>query len=270
MPPEENTPVEPVAPATEATPVAAVVEPVAASVEPVVAAPEPAIEPVAVPVEPAAPAETKPDALHTDTATLLENAGKEPTKPGDEVKPVAEVRPVEPTTPTYEFKLPEGVSLDQERLSGYTDVLGKNNVPPEAGQALLDMHIAEVQRIAERSLAEQHRVFAETRRGWVEQAMSDEQIGGAGHETAMAAVARVRDLLVPEDRREAFDDMLRVTGVGDHPEFLRAMFQGARFFNEPSAPKETALPTNAGAPPQGCGFRGVMYDHPTSRKVAGR
>jgi hypothetical protein len=59
----------------------------------------------------------------------------------------------------------------------------------------------------------------------------------------------MRDLLVPEKHRPAFEQMLAATGVGDHPEFLRILHQAARLYDEPTLP-----PPNP-RPPSGNGQR---------------
>lgn len=251
---------------------APVAEPVAApEVPPAVAvaeAPAPVATPEAAPAAEVPATETpaepeKPAAFaHTDTATLLEEIGKE----GTEAAPTAPA-PVEVPT-SYDLKLPDGLTVDEGRMAAYTELLGQHHVAAEVAQPLLDMHVGAMTQYADYLREEQHRVFAETRRNWRDQVKGDEELGGSGFETSLKAVARMRDLLVPEPRRAAFDDMLRVTGVGDHPEFLRLFQAAARIFDEPPAPTSAPRPSPGAMPTPG--RRGVMYDHPSSRKVAGR
>jgi hypothetical protein len=261
MPPDE-----PATPVADAAPVA-VPEPVA-----IEAAATPVAEVVAEPV--AAPPETPvAPVLHTDTPTLLEAAGKPAETPQ-----TAEAASAAPATPTpaprtYEaFTFPEGITADDKQLATYQDIAGRHNLDQETAQSLLNMHTGSLKQYAENLLSEQHRVFGETRKAWRDSVMGDEELGGAGHQTAMAAVARMRDLLVPAERMAAFNDMLRMTGVGDHPEFNRLLHAAARFFDEPAAPTIVAQPSpdrggNAG---RGAGSRrGVLYDHPSSNRARG-
>jgi hypothetical protein len=265
MPPDE-----PATPVADAAPVA-VPEPVA-----IEAAATPVAEVVAEPV--AAPPETPVETpvapvLHTDTPTLLEAAGKPAETPQ-----TAEAASAAPATPTpaprtYEaFTFPEGITADDKQLATYQDIAGRHNLDQETAQSLLNMHTGSLKQYAENLLSEQHRVFGETRKAWRDSVMGDEELGGAGHQTAMAAVARMRDLLVPAERMAAFNDMLRMTGVGDHPEFNRLLHAAARFFDEPAAPTIVAQPSpdrggNAG---RGAGSRrGVLYDHPSSNRARG-
>ena len=96
--------------------------------------------------------------------------------------------------------------------------------------------------------------------------LADDEIGGPGHQTAMAAIARVRDYGVPEKDRQSFDQMLRVTGAGDHPAFLRMMHNLARWVDEPQAmeaPTDIKPPKDIGKDPNRRG-RDLLYDHPRS------
>jgi len=254
--------------------------------EPVVpAAPGPAAEPVAAPaptqatdpgiasaqadaseqanVEGQVTEEAKPDGPkpYTETATLLEGIGEK----GEHADPKPAEAQQQPKPVYQEFTFPEGVTADKERLGQYTELLGQHGIAQEAGQALLDMHTGAMQSYAEHLIAEQHRVFGETRANWRTEVMADDQLGGAGHQTTMAAVARMRDLLVPENRKDAFNQMLRVTGVGDHPEFLRLLHNAARYFDEPTAPAHIGRPPpDNGRQPGRAGSRAMMYDHPRS------
>lgn len=216
---------------------------------------------------------------HTDTPTLMEapveESAKIPVEPEKvpepekpEAKPAEEPKAPEPEAPLiYEFTIPEGLKADPETLSAYTEVLRENRMPPEAGQRLLDMHTAALQSYAAQTLDAQHRAFADTRKGWRDEIMGDEQLGGAGFKTVATQVAQMRDMFVPEPDRPAFNDFLRVTGAGDHPAFWRLLSNAAKFFGEPKPPPTDAKP----APNQG-GPRGRMadlYSHPTSRPREG-
>lgn len=203
---------------------------------------------------------------HTDEPSLLEGAEKpkEGEKPGD--KP-AEVKPGEVPPDAYQFQpytLPEGFSAEADKIKGFNEVLAKPDINlQERGQALIDMHVAELTKYAEHLSQEQHRVFADTRKMWRDQVKGDAELGGSGFETSMKAIARMRDMFVPPDRRGPFNDFLRITGAGDHPEFLRMLNNAARLFDEPAPPPPTYKPPpDIGRAPRGQGRRGsVLYEN---------
>ena len=256
-------PNDPIAAAAHAEAPAAVVEP-SVAVEPVVAstvAPEPApavVEPA--PAE-AVVEEVKP---HTETASLLEEAGAAKVETPAEAPKAADA--TQPAAPTYgEFDLPEGLTLEPAKMASFTEVLGKARVPQEMGQELLNLHTAALQEYALHTATQQHRTFADTRSEWREQIKSDERMGGAAFQTTQAAVARMRDMFVPSTDRDSFNEFLRVTGAGDHPAFWRLLHNAARHFDEPTPP-----PPNPQPPPDRGGVgkgrgRSALYDHPSSR-----
>ncbi len=219
-----------------------------------------------------------PDAgLLTATDPAKEAASAEEPKPGGEtppvegetaepVVPVVEPREIEPVS--YEaFTIPEGVTLQEEGLNKFTGLVSPLGVPQEAAQQLLDLGIAEIQRVHDFERTEQHRVWNETRAGWRTQIMSDPELGGGGKdqfEANRAAAVRAMDLFVPEQNREAFNQALMLTGMTDHPEFFRFLVNVARTFDEASpSPTPHRPPPDIGRNPGG--GRRLNYDAPTSR-----
>lgn len=227
-----------------------------------------------------APVEVKPEPHPVEVPSLLETVGKkeEPkveAKPADAVKPVdaaleakpveaaaPEVKPVEPPTAPekveWKFELPPTLKADDARMGRFTGILDNILTPKEgetrvqAGQRLLDLHNEAMTAYAEQTLANQIKAFNDTRAEWRKQVMADPKLGGSGHDTAMGAVARMRDLTISDakpgtpqyetDAKE-FNDFLRVTGAGDHPAYLRQLHRFARFLDEPPAPAAIGKPT---------------------------
>ncbi len=217
--------------------------------------------------EPVAPAaELEPGVL---TASEGEKKPEE-TAPADGEKP-ADTPVVEPPAAEpiqYEaFTFPDGLQPGEE-LGRFTELAGAARVPQETAQQLLDMHVAEIQKLREHESAEQHRVWNETRRNWRTEIMADEELGGSGFETNRATAARMLDLFVPEDRRTAFNHALIATGMTDHPEFFRFLVNIARKFDEPSpAPLPRNPPPDIGRNPSS--GRRIPYTHPTSPRPNG-
>jgi len=244
-----DLPIEPVAPAAE--PIVAHTEtptilgeavspgdvaPVAVEPDPIEAEPTPVEEPAAPAVEEPAPVAEEPKAEEP-----------KPAEPAAEVATPEPAAPVELEPIVYpEWKLADGTKIDGEQVSKFNDILAGARVAPEVGQALLDMHASALQQtvaaMQENAVREQHRVFGEVRQGWRNEVMADPEIGGAGHQTAMGAIARVRDVLVSSARpgteqynadMAAFNQALAVTGMGDHPILLKMLHRAARFIDEP-------------------------------------
>lgn len=275
MPPADEpivTPAAPVAPAPE-VPAPAPTESPTAPVAPIVApegseppAPEPPVQPT--PTEPPA-AETAPIAepeadkpkLHTETATLLEEVGK----PEAETKP--EPPAVEkPAAPAYEpFTLPEGFAANQEQMTAAQQLFAEHNLPQEAAQKLVDFHVEALRAYDAAAIRAQHNAFEDYRAAERARVMADPEIGGAGHATAMTAIAKMRDLFASSARpgteqyekdMAEFNVGLRTTGAGDMPWLLRLLHNVARRFDEPAAPSvDYKPPPDIGARPNGAGTR---------------
>lgn len=225
-----------------------------------------ALEIVAEPAPEPAPAETAEGTETTETPAVEKPA--DPAPQAEEAPAEAEVKltepPPEPSAPepVYEFKLPEGVDGDPARIEAYTGILKENGVSPEVGQKLLDLHAEQIKSFTENSMAGWHKAFADTRKAWLDEVRSDPELGGSGFETSKKAVARARDLLVPEGDREHFNQFLQITGAGEHPALWRMLYRAARLFDEPPAP-----PPNLTPPPNPVPQRqglGSIFNHPSS------
>lgn len=223
--------------------------------------PEAPAEATETPAEP--PAESPAEADETKPADEPKEPEAAEAKPEGEVEtePTAEPEPLAYEPPT----LPEGVELDAERMAAFDAAIGKVQVPPETRQQLVDMFLEERQAWEEHARQEQHRLFADTRRQWRDQVLGDEELGGAAHQTAIASCLRMIDQFVPEKDRAAFDQMLNITGAGDHPAMLKLLHSIARKFD---APGTVMQPNNPPPDRGGAGGRGRrmrdMYDHPRS------
>jgi hypothetical protein len=267
----------------------------------------------AAPGEAAAPGakpETKPDAAAAKPDAAAKPA--EAAKPADAAKPDAAAKPAEPapapvTLKVEDVKLPEGFKAEGDTLPSFVAILNDGaRAPGERAQALVDLHVSLMKNyrdaFAQELAADQHRVFGDTRQSWQKQIMADPILGGAGHQTAMGAIARMRDTLVPANLRaprvwdkasaetalkgqppekiagligrprlSAWDEFLRVTGAGDHPVFAHLLHEAARYLDEPAPPPTGARPpADIGRRPRNAAGRGsrrdVLYDHPSSQR----
>lgn len=225
-----------------------------------------------------------------------EKPAAEPGKPADkpvEAKPVetgkpeGDAKPAEPAKPEplaaieYKYTLPETLKVDdalKTEMHTAFDAFRAN--PAEGVQGLIDLHnriVTEQQaQNADATLRNQHKSFNDTRTQWNKDWAADEQIGGAGYQTALRAVARMRDQFVSDELpgtpkheadRKSFEEFLRVTGAGDHPAFGRFLHNVARAFDEPALPPSNGKPTASNGLKPGS-RRERMYDHPSSSKTS--
>lgn len=229
----------------------------------------------------------KPDAKPAEGGEKPDEKPVEAAKPADkpaekvEAKPAEAPKAVEPAPAPApvdftKFTLPEALkatTADNPRMVEFTGALQEALAnPQDAGQKLLDLHAQAMTDFAEQTRRDQIKAFNETRQKWATEVLADPQIGGNGHDTAMGAIARMRDMLVSASEpgtkeyaadQKALDTFLRVTGAGDHPVFMRMLHNAARYFDEPGLP-----PSNPQPPPgngrQDGGRKRILYDHPRS------
>lgn len=217
----------------------------------------------AAPAADAKPAEVKADPAKPEGDKPAEAAADKPADPvAEPVKPA-----VEPLD--YKYELPETLKLDDTQRGELHGAIDAYRADPSNLQPLVDYHNQRMTQYAEHLGREQYRVFNETRKGWRDEVLADPEIGGAGHHTAMQAIARMRDTFAsshePGTAEHAadladFDAFLRMTGAGDNKIFLKMMHRFAQFADEPrmitAEIKPAPQPKMKGGSP--------LYDHPNS------
>lgn len=199
-------------------------------------------------------------------------------KPKDDAAKAPEAAKPEAAAPidltAHAFTLPEVLKADDAQIGEFKSLLQEAlTKPAEAGQKLLDMHASAMTNFATQVRKEQYDTFNTTKAGWEKQILADPEIGGAGHQTASAAIARARDNLISSARPgtpkyqadlKEFEEFQAVTGAGSHPVFWRMLHNAARYLDEPG------LPAADPKPPASNGRSGgrlsqVLHDNPRSR-----
>ena len=224
----------------------------------------------------AKPAEVKPA-----EAKPAEAKPADPAKPADAAAKPEEAKPAEPAKPApieYKYTLPETVQLDDANKAALHTAFDAFRADPANPQPLIDLHNKLVSDFAAQTDANQRRVFNDYRAENRKAVLADPEIGGSGHQTAMGAIARMRDLLAPKGsmeprkfddgkpRMSELDEFLESTGAGDHPLFLKILHNAARFLDEPQAANLPAnpRPTRVRAP------KGGIYSEESRAKMNGK
>lgn len=173
--------------------------------------PTPTRTPTPTPVPPVTPPAAPPP---PDPAPA--QPGQAPTPPASPSPGV----PAPPVTPPAQpvplsLKMAEKALVDQASLDRTLKVLTDGKVSQEQAQTIADHIDAEVAAHWQRKEAEAVQLRTVE---WVNQTKADPEIGGAKFDATMADAARARaQFFNPE-----FDKMLDTTGLGNHPEFVRA------------------------------------------------
>lgn len=165
-------------------------------------------------------------------------------KPDDEKKPEdgekkpegkpGDAKPIEYT----DFKVPDGMTLDADQMAAFKEIAGKQNLPQEAAQQLVDMHVAEMKKAQEAP----YRAWNELQTKWRDEVKNDPVIGGANLEKNLAATKTGLQSVLGNDAPKFFE-ALNITGAGNNPDLVRGLYKLA-------APHAPATPVK-GNPPAG-------------------
>lgn len=152
----------------------------------------------------------------------------------------------------YELKAPEGMTIDQGMLDGLTPVFKKHGLTQAAVQELADAYapVIKAQTEAQQKAAIDH--FQGIVNGWKEETT---KMLGATPDKEMAFAAKFLNKFGTPQLREMFDE----TGVGNHPELVKALIKAGKLLGEDSFVDGSQKTTG------GKGDFVSIYDHPTSK-----
>lgn len=134
--------------------------------------------------------------------------------------------------PTYEdFKLPEGINLDKEKFGEFTGILadielakGDHAKMQEAGQKLVDRHIAELQDALKRQTEHYASEWEKQKTAWRDSFVKDPEIGGNRQDTTVKAALQFIRTHGGNDAQQAeFRQLMDSTGLGNHPALIRLL-----------------------------------------------
>lgn len=197
-------------------------------------------------------ADEKPQETKVETQKSVE--GADTAQPDDEKK-AENTQSEEPAPlPTYDaFTLPEGATLEAEKLGTFNKMLGEFESLTKAdhaeaqkfGQQLIDRHIAEVQD----SIQRYHQTLVDSwereKSDWVGQFKSDPELGGNRMETTINTGRNIISTYggTPEQQKEFRDALVR-TGMEGHPGMIRLL---ANIAKSPMVQEGRPLPAKAPA-----------------------
>lgn len=171
---------------------------------------------------------SKPEADNTGATETSTTTPAEGDKPADT-----------PAEIVYEFKAPEGVTLDQARVEKFTALAKDLKLPADKAQALVDIATeVEVQRTKE---------HADLVASWVDQIANDKELGGDKLDETLSTAKKVYSLL-PAEEAESFKAMLNASGFGNHPSMVRLLHAVGKALSEDKfVPGSTAPPKGSAA-----------------------
>jgi hypothetical protein len=156
-------------------------------------------------------AETTTPATQTETEPV---AAEKPAEAKTEVK-------VEGAPEKYEFKAPEGKSYDANILSAFEASAKEANLSQDAAQKLLDTMSP---KIAERQTEQIQAINKQ----WLDASTSDKEFGGEALNENLGVAKKALDQFGSPD----LNKLLASTGLGNHPEIIRAFYKVGKAIGE--------------------------------------
>lgn len=157
------------------------------------------------------PAEAKADeGKQADTGGSEDGEADEGEKPKDgETDKDDKGAPAEYET----FTVPEGMEVDKEALAAFAPLAKELKLTQEQAQKFVDLQSTHAQQVAKTQQDE----WASVRDEWRKAARADKEIGGERFGESAGLSKKALDVFGTPELAEA----LKVTGTGDHPEFVR-------------------------------------------------
>jgi hypothetical protein len=173
------------------------------------------------------------------TSTPANDAGEPKPIDGQAVAPAADSASTTPAADTkapeakapedYTLTMPEGVQLDSVAADEFKAIAKELKLDQAGAQKVADIGAKMAQR-----QAEAHTKLVET---WVEQVKADKDIGGDKLTENLAVAKKALDTFGTPELR----DVLNSTGLGNHPEVIRAFYKAGKAISEdrfiPGSPK---------------------------------
>jgi hypothetical protein len=168
--------------------------------------------------EPAAGAKD-PVAAAKDTAAAGSDPAKKP-EDGDPDKGKTAGAPEK-----YEdFKLPEGFTVDPKELEEVQGLFKEAGLDQSTAQKMIDKWTGKQTAAAEANA----KAWNDMRGDWVKTAKSDKEFGGQNFDANVGVAKNALKAFGTPELNEA----LTLTGVGDHPEFIRFVYRVGKAIGE--------------------------------------
>lgn len=232
----------------QATPVVADPAPVVA---PIVVETPPVVAPVETPaivetpkVEPAKVETLLADALDKNPVEVKPADGevKVPPVEGDQSKTESNQSDEPAPLPVYDtFTVPEGVTLDDERVKKFTEILGdletkskaEHALVQEFGQKAVDFHVSEVKKAVDDVNTYIKTAWERQKTEWKDSFLSDPDIGGNRFQTTVdSARTFIRTHGGNADQQAEFRNLMETSGLGNHPAMIRLLANAGRAMSE--------------------------------------
>lgn len=181
---------------------------------------------------------------NTVLGEAIDNQAQPKTEPLAEVKePEQGGQSEEPAPPpTYEaFKVPEDVSLDNDRVSAFTGILAElettgkvdHSLVQEFGQKAVNFHIEEIKKATQAVTDMYAQTWERQKLEWKDQFLKDPEMGGNRFQTTVdSALTFIRTHGGTSEQQAEFKALMETSGLGNHPVMIRMLANAGRAMSE--------------------------------------
>jgi hypothetical protein len=168
------------------------------------------------------PVESETTVEEKEESTLLgpeeETASPEKKEDSKELEKVA-------VPEKYEFKLPEGMTLDEGTLDVFSPIFKELGISNEGAQRLVNAYIPLIQSTVDKQKQEAQKDYQAIVEGWKADTMKE--LGSESKE-ALAACGKALNKFGSKELRE----LMQETGVGNHKEMVKFMVKIGKTISE--------------------------------------
>lgn len=174
------------------------------------------------------------------------------TPEGGTPPPTPEPKPEASKAPEkYELKFDGDVQLDPEAFASFEPLLRKHNISNEVAQELASAFLSELDR-QDSKITE---LYTNQRSEWAKSAKADKEFGGEKFDQSIAVARRAIARFASPELKE----LLNQSGLGDHPEVIRAFIKVGSMIQEDGIHQGGTVPDVAGD------LASRLFNHPTSK-----
>lgn len=183
--------------------------------------------------------EQKPAAVQTEQGQQQKAEGQTPkvgNQPASDQQKGESSDKVQAESKPYEVKAPEGVDFDADVLKAYSEFANELKLPQEAAQKMLEKIAPKMKERAEQQVQEVHKQ-------WVDASKSDKEFGGDKLSENLSVAKKALDKFGTPALRALLDE----SGLGNHPEIVRAFYRAGKAISEDSfvAPSKQGVKADA-------------------------
>ena len=172
-------------------------------------------------------ANTEQQSSSDPTAQDAANTAEGDAKKGDEGQ-----KDDKPTVPEkYEFKLPEDSKIDGAAVEAFSEFAKEAGLSQEHAQSLMD-------KLAPAMQARQAQAVETAKATWASESQADKEFGGDKFSENLSVAKKAIDAF----GSPALRTLLNETGLGNHPEIIRAFFKAGQSISE-----DRLVPSGSGA-----------------------